>query len=224
MNYKIIQDEKELQRFIAWLPDLQKSETFYVCLFARSKYVEGIGFKKDKYQLKTFTSNKESLHNKISQLACEMGVYQGGGIPIPQEALVLYINPNPRCFEKAAKNSLIQLAKLITKEYTGYNPYKEVMSEIQTACGREVYMNLDFDGVDIHDTLSLVSKYINMDCVEVVKTRGGFHLLIEFSKIGKEYKSTWYNNITKLKGCDVKGDNLIPIPGCIQGGFTPYMI
>ncbi len=222
MNYKIIQDEQLLNSFIDWLPELEKGEIFYITLFARKKYCD-VKIS-DKAQLKRFTSNKEFLFNKIKQLECEVGSYTSDGYSIPQEALALYIHPNPRSLEKAAKNSLIKFAELITKDYNGYNPHQVVMSEIQTSCSRKIHFDLDFDGVDYEKTIELVKQNINIDCVKTLMTRGGFHLLIDLAKLDKKYEKNWYNALTKLEGCDVKGDNLAPVVGCSQGGFIPHFI
>lgn len=222
MNYRIIQDEAKLRAFIDWLPTLQKGETYYVCLFARNKYSPEL--KADKAQLKRFTADKEFLFDKIKHLECAVGSYKLKGAVVPQEALALYINPNPRSFEKAAKRSLIRLAELVTRPYTGYNPHQEVMSEIQKTPARKVYFDLDFDGVDMDETLQQVYAHVNRDCITVLKTRGGFHLLLELAKLNKALAKTWHQKLTTLPGCDVKGDNLIPVPGCSQGGFVPHFI
>jgi hypothetical protein len=219
MNYKIIQDEVLLQEFIDWLPELQKNETYYVCLFARNKYAPEL--KGDKAQLKRFTSTKEYLFDKIKQLECEVGSYKVKAVTVPQEALALYITPNPRDLEKASKNALIRFAELITRPYNGYNPHQEVMTEIQKAASRKVYFDLDFDNVALDVTLEKLESLINMDCVKIVKTRGGFHLLIELGKLDKAFEKSWYKNLGSLEGCDVRGDNLLPVVGCSQGGFVP---
>jgi hypothetical protein len=226
MNYNIIKDADLLREFIAWLPDLGKDETFYVSLLARNKYSRNeprIGA--DKAQLKRFTSDKAFLFDKIKQLECEIGAYRQKGEIIPQETLALYINPNPRSLEKAAKATLIRLAELITKPYSDYNPQQEAMSEIQKAVGQKKYFDFDFDNVDMDSTLAEVQKHINRDALHIVRTRGGFHVLVELQKIEKgEFARSWYQNISALEGCDVRGDNMLPVVGCTQGEFVPHFV
>lgn len=222
MNYKIISDEKKLQDFLDWLPDLEDSEMFYCCLFARKKYcTELVHISSDKGQMKRFTSKKNMLIQKIKQLECEVGNYTVKGTIAPQESLALYINPNPRCMMKAAKQSLKHFAELITKPYGGWNPHTEVMSEIQKAKSRTIYFDLDFDGIEIIDIYNKLQGKINFDCLHWLQTRGGFHLLVEIPKVKSEFEKTWYKTVTTLDGVDIKGDNMIPVAGCFQGGFTP---
>lgn len=228
MNYEIIKDKNLLLQFLNFLPDLESHEQFYCCLFARSKYCKGsmVHINSDKAQLKRFTATKDNLIKKISQLECPLGTYWQKENQVPQEALALYINPNPRSFIKATKNSLIRFAKLITEQYSCnmYDPHQEVMSEIQKAISRKIYFDIDFDGVDYTAIQTLLTDKINLNCLSVLKTRGGFHLIIALNKIDLKYTESWYNNLMVLPGIDIKGDNMIPIPGCTQGNFVPYFL
>jgi hypothetical protein len=100
----------------------------------------------------------------------------------------------------------------------------QVMTEIQKASGKKVYFDLDYDQVDYTEVMAQVAQHINLDCVTSLKTRGGFHLLVELAKIDQQYAKTWHQKLSSIAGCDVRGDNLIPVPGCTQGDFVPYFL
>lgn len=223
-KYQIITDKEILQDFIDnHLPDLQEDETYYVCLFARSKYCKWVNhISSDKAQLKRFTSNKERLIEKIEQLEIEVGKWKQRGKPIPQEALALYITINPRSLTKAGRAAALQLVDLISKPYTGWNPHQQVMSEIHKAISRKIYIDFDFDDADYkHYNFEII---LGKGSYKILQTRGGFHLLVQPDKIPKKWLNEWYKAIADLPEVDVKGDNMIPIPGTYQGGFTPKFI
>jgi len=233
MNYEIIKDMAILEDFLGFLPDLEPHEQFYVCLFSRSKYCNSISgithIKTDKQQLKRFTATKETLIQKIQQLECPLGTYYQKQIQIPQESLALYINPNPRDFIKATRNGLIRFAHLMAEQYSSnaYNPHQEIMSEIQKAKSRMVYFDMDIDDVTMEDLpmmKDLIARYINIDAVTILQTRGGFHILVKLDKIEKEYSKTWHNNLNRMLEVDISGDCMIPVPGCTQGNFMPKFI
>ncbi len=224
MNYKIISNEEKLKFFIDWLPALEEGECYYVCLFSRAKYCKDVArIYSDKQQLKRLTSNKEFLFDKLKQLECPLGSYKQRDIVIPQEAIAVYISPNPRSYIKAGINGLKKLADLVTQKYNGYNPQAEMISEVQKACSRKIFFDIDFDNVNVENIYDTIEnfKMINIDCLDFLKTRGGMHLLVNLKKIEKQYEKTWYNQLTKIEGADAKSDNMIPIPGCYQGGFVP---
>ena len=236
-NYQVITDPDKLKEFIEWLPELLPDETFYLCLFARSKYCKGIAhIKSDKAQLKRFTSNKERMYNKIWQLECPIGAYTtkevgGGQIAVPQEALALYVTINPRSFIKATREGVRKLLDLCLQPYNGFHPYQEVLSEVQKASSKTRFVTFDFDiEKDQWDIVwEAVRNQINLEALHVVETRGGFHLIVEPSKVYEGYRTSWYMRLTdilKLFSSDKnnKGDIMLPVPGTSQGGFTPKFI
>ncbi len=42
--------------------------------------------------------------------------------------------------------------------------------------------------------------------------------------ISKTYEKSWYKNLTSIEGCDVRGDNLLNVPGCVQSTFVPHFL
>jgi len=221
MNYKIITDENKLREFIEWLPELAEHEKYYCCLFARKKYCEDQITSADKTQLKRFLSNKELLFGKIKQLEVEVGAYQLKNTAAPQESLALYINPNPRDLKKAAYQGIIELTKLLMNDRSNFNPHAEMMTCIQQSAGKKKYLDFDIDTKDFD--FDQLKNIINVSCLEILETRGGYHILVRLEDLDPQYKKTFYNNIMAL-GVDQTGDQLLPVPGCTQGGFTPRFI
>lgn len=221
MNYQIVSEEERLVEFIDWLPSLQKHEKFYCVLFARKKYVESNDPRQANGQLKRFLTDKGRMLNKIRQLEIKKGTYRLFDEPVHEDALALYINPNPRDLRKASFNSIIELTKLLKEDHKSFNPHSEVMSCIQRSAGNKVYLDFDIDYKPF--AVEQLDEFINRDCVQLIETRGGYHILVELKKIEKRYQSTFYEGIQSLN-VDQTGDQLVPIPGCIQGGFVPRFV
>jgi hypothetical protein len=225
-TYQIITDEKLLKEFIEWLPDLKLGETYYVCLFARNKYAPNVAnIKSDEKQMARFICKKEQIFEKIKQLEAPIGSYSTKYGICPQEALACYIMVNPRDKLKATPPSIHKLVDLVTNsEYNGYNPVQEVLSEVHKSIGTKYYVDFDFDCELTEDLLTKIFGYVNKSACKILKTRGGFHLLIKINEVETAFKKDWYRNILSLDGCDKCEDRSIPIPGTYQGGFTPYFM
>lgn len=223
MNYKIIYDEAELDRFINWLPDLEHNEKFYWSLFARRKYCKELIKSNDKTQLKRGLATKENLKDKIRQLEIEIGKWKLRNMEAPQESLVFYLMPNPRCMTKATYKTIRHCADLLENTNKGYNLVQEVMSCVQKSKSRTVFVDFDIDDKNVN--LKLLKEVgLPEDCYTVVETRGGYHVLFDVRRFqGKDFPY-WYNNMKELFVVDQVQDQLLPVPGTIQGGFEVKFI
>ena len=231
MNYQIVKDETVLKSFIDWLPELRQTEKYYLCLFARNKYCKELThIKSDKAQLKRFVTDKERMFQKIKQLEIEVGWYKQKHMDVPEEALALYITPNPRDMFKATVNTMVKLAQSIRDQNISMNPHQEAMSEIQKAKSRTCCIDFDIDtkGVsqDYPDYLkeTVYNKVGKTTEVKFLETRGGYHVLVNPETVPLEFKRTFYVSMMGIPYCDQAGDNMIPVPGCTQGGFIPHFI
>jgi hypothetical protein len=222
-NYKIIADEQKLDEFIEWLPELKPSEGYYLQLFGRKKYLESGTIQSGQQSLNRFVCKKERIKDKIKQMEIPVGLYRNRDIVLPQECLCLYICPNPRCHEKAAKNLLKTLADKITKKYENYNTYQLAMTELHKAKSRSFVVDFDYDEVDYESVREDINSVLNKEAFKVLKTRGGFHILVMPEKIDHDKRNVWHNKLASLNA-DVIGDTLIPCPGTFQGGFIPYFL
>lgn len=225
-HYKIIADEAKLDEFIASLPDHRIDEVYYVALFGRNKYSEEFPKAKDSSQLARIFTRKDGLKERIRRLEGPIGCYTRDGIPAPQNALALYIGVNPRSLVKANKCLLVELAKRIADGHLDFNPVTAATTEVHRAVGTKNYVDFDFDFKDDGriDHRAVITDVLPSGSYRVLMTRGGFHLIVDLAHM-KGSKSNWYQSLSALPGCDVRGSEcLTPVPGCVQGNFVPYFV
>jgi hypothetical protein len=219
MNYKIIQDEKEFRKFIDWLPDLEDNEKYYLSLFARKKYCEELIKSNDKTQIKRFTSYKDDIYRKVKQLECEVGSYYLKDREVPQESLVLYINPNPRNMRRATFQLIKKCTDILETNGMNYNIHAEALSCIQRSKSKTHFCDFDIDSKDV--SICRVKEILPDNTYDIIETRGGYHVLV---KTRLAPKTKWHKELRDAFVIDQIGDQMIPVVGCTQGGFVPKFI
>lgn len=229
--YNIITDYSKLQSFIDSLEDIE-GHKYYVSLFARKKYGGTEGLTSDKCQLKRFTCRKDQLLQKLRQLETPLGTYTFGDIVVNQQSLVVYISANPRDMHEAGLRTMEAFMKTIRNKEDIRNPHAEALSQIQIS-GKTRLFNVDLDFHEGFEPSAEAIKVwlrgkVNEDAYKLVRTRGGFHILVNLERLDKSYKNLWYRSVQMgdfAFTVDMKnGDGMLPIPGCTQGGFTPELI
>lgn len=227
MNYQIIADKNQLINFIDWLPELEENEKYLLSLFARKKYSKAAILSNDKTQLKRFTSDKERLYDKISQLEIPLGRYILKKVAAPQESLVLYIAINPRCMKKATEMMGKKCWDLMKGK--NFDLHAEAMTCIQKSKSRTCFVDFDIDTKEIDLDMDWLNENVGKGNFHPLETRGGYHLLVEPKKataFRKEHfnDNKWHQLISKKYPVDQSGDQLLPVPGTFQGGFVPFFV
>ena len=232
MNYQIITDENLLDEFISsFLKPCSPDETYYCCLFARSKYAKNEDgsnkfphIKTDKNQLKRFLATPNTLKLKIKQLEVPFGAYiTKDGEPMPQEALALYITPNRRSQKKAMFKLMKRLIDIQESNGQGFNVNAEAISAVQKSKSKTDWIDFDIDSKDID--ISSIENVLPLGTYKILETRGGYHIMIDRDKVKKSNApKNWYIVLGQMFEIDQSGDNMIPMVGTYQGGFTPKFI
>lgn len=229
MHYQVICAEEILDAFIATLPELERHEVWYICLFGRHKYDPLFPNTKDSGQLaRVVARNKYELKEKLRRLETPLGSYTRDGVTASQECLATYMTMNPRSLIRANKLLAVQMMTQIIDGDLDFNPISLSTTAIHKAVDRKFVVDFDFDDVEPeasgHHLTKIRDIFPDRGMYRVLKTRGGFHLLVDLKAI-KSLKSNWHQELSKLPNCDVRGTaTLTPVPGCTQGGFIPYFI
>lgn len=228
-NYRIIQDEHILNQFLATLPPLEKHEVWYLALMGRHKYDQAFPTTKDSGQLMRVTArNTEEIKEKLRRMETPYGSFIRDGSVASQQCLAVYLAMNPRSLIKANRMLLVDVATRISDSQLDFNPVSMATTCIHRAVDRKFVVDFDIDLAE-----STISEFHSQKIREilpdpamyrVLKTRSGFHLLVNLDKI-RVLKNNWHQALSLLPGCDVRGsDTLTPIPGCTQGDFIPRFV
>ena len=242
--YDILIDKDEFAKFCSMvLPNLENDEQFYCSLLARNKWNKesNIG---SKVQLKRFTSGNEYLMQKLSQLETKIGSYQDKNNPIPQANLGVYIMPNPRSLFNAGQDLINEISRNTKKRVYHMNPQSMALSCIQTNCNRKIYYDLDVDIKNLNNKQRYIGSILtNLVCLNlnknedffVIETKNGCHILLKIENMVERLGRNWFKQIESIvrthnrycadaANIEMNEDNLLPIPGCTQGGFIPKLI
>lgn len=226
MRYQIILDEKILDSFIDFLPELNTDEVYYLSLMARSDNKQLPAVKDGQIYGSKKLVKKKDIKRYLREFEIPIGEYQRKGVPIPQECLSPYITINPRSLKKAAKDVAISLTeKLLNGD--NVDPVDFAITSVHKNIGTKHFLDFDFDleskpkyQKNIEDTFkSLFSKFITLE------TKGGFHIIVPCKLI--KYNNYNYivggtTGLSPMIGLDRHGaEGMIPIPGCTQRGFMP---
>jgi len=202
---KLIKDQKQFNKFIDLLPELQNDEVYFISLSARNKYLSkeerehyslgqtemfGREIAQSKEKLETYTIKKlESL--------LEFKTTRNGML-IPEKSLVVYMNINPSSMVKAymqfQKEMSNQISEITSALMNGKNPNysfvniqtRELMNCIQKSSSRKEFIDIDCDTKE-----KQVIEYLYDSLAEngilfyLIETKGGLHFLIKKDTIPK---------------------------------------
>lgn len=230
---QFIQNKAVLENFIeTCLPLLDVDESYMLALFARKKYLpedSPIKLNGITQLRREFADSRISLLRKISMFELVSNPYTDkNGLCIPEDCMTLYLMPNPRSNRLAAANLS---TRVIGSLFQSDNIRLTSMArtELHKACSRKTYLDFDID-VEcpdiLPDILDKVCGFLGHSRIVMVHTKGGAHILLDKNTLDTAIKNTFYQNIQKLSDSmsgeiEIRGDCLVPIPGCRQGDYTP---
>lgn len=220
--YEIVTNPMSFVRFLNWLPTPCEGEGWYVVLVARRKYSDLVDSNRQVVLNRFIAKDKKGLFRKVKQLEVPLNTYVNKkGVGLPEESLALYIMPTPRSFKRATLAALQQIAKNIENDVY-VSPHTLSLNELQKA-GRKkglVIFDMDCEGDVKQKIRERVREILNEESYDILNTRGGFHVIVNPQKVEESRSKNWYKELSEYS--DVKGDILIPMPGCRQGDFTPF--
>lgn len=227
---KIITNRDALEQFINLLPNNKEEERYMLYLFARKKYNYVEGLKADKCQLKRIMCRKKDIVDCLEKL--EVKQYKFGDILIPQDNLVVYIQPNPRDMRKAARETQSQTVTNLL-DSGNLNVKSIFYNEMQKYAKDKRFFMLDVDWEtsfkeeDLELLTNILTEILGYTPLRL-KTKNGVHVLIETEKIISANKNKWYNSVKAIKNNNFKitmsADNMCVIAGAIQANFSPYIL
>lgn len=248
MPYRFVYSEDEVKKFFSILSPLKPDEAYFVSLSARNKYLTDEERKAiDLGRTEMFARKliKQYTYEAFIRTIRTYEVNDGGftsrsNIPLPEKCIVIYANINPVSGRAALKEFYEKTTQLLFDLSDDKDSRKrlasldtELMNCYQRAKGTKKFIDIDCDvpdeGIDIVELVIAELKANGVD-YHVIKTKGGFHILIDRSTLHYNY-TTIINKANKLAverfghaEVVVNKNNMVVIPGTIQAGFNVHFL
>jgi len=220
----LVWDCDQIKEFVEKaLPKLEKDEVFIMMLCARKKYCSELKRSEEGLCQKVIRTNDPKIvTQKIEQITSSP--YFQDGEKIPQKAMAVYIDPNPKSTIKAfstfVKETMNQVYSLTqNQDESVYNYFRKLdvrlFSAIHRSTSRRWCWIIDVDKKDqslLHEILTKLGE----NTIWVTETRGGYHVLVRATKTAGKIIFT---EIVKVQDVEIQKEAMTPIPGTIQGGF-----
>lgn len=242
----LITDRKQFLKFREFLPELERDELYFLSLSARNKYLTDE--EREEYDLgrtemfsRQVAFDKEGIAYALDKMAADLAVRTTrNGSPIPPHCLVVYMNVHPSSAVKAYRRFSEQMDRHYEEAFLGtlngsqaadmWIPFRRIntnlMNHIQKAFSRKLMVDIDIDGDDSKQSEQLMNEVDRFlsghECGRmIVKTQGGFHVLVPTKYLGKHvplFKKL--NELDKQTDGEVKfnGNAMVPLPGTEQAG------
>jgi len=228
LHYQIIKNWDEVVNFVDnFLPELVDNECYYIELFSRKKYDRRIPNSDTCNLVRHIATTPDGILRALRKMEVAYGTYYLKDTVVSQESLAVYITTSPRCRKKATFSLMKTLLEKISRNEEVF-PHSAALTAIHRSRSRPCFVTFDIDTEDIDgfDQIQIfgaIRDEVGDEAVNVIKTRGGYHLLIDPKKVVSKHKN-WHEHIKGIVKPDQTGDILSPIPGCVQGSHVPYMV
>jgi len=217
----MLRNENLFKQFIKkMIPELERDEVIIGLLAARKKYAPEISRSAEIVD-KIIVKRKEDVFRKFRRfMRVEKGDYIDfkTGNPIPVDAMVCYIDLNPRSsmralnlFQKEMNDWVIEAA-LSEFDLSHFRKLDtKVFSALARRVSRRMYFLVDIDDQNPERYLDMLPKPL-----WITQTRGGFHLIYPSHR---EIKAEIFNAVSEHDlEVEVQRDTQTPVPGSLQGG------
>ena len=234
-------DNAELSRFINLLPNLVGDEIYFLCLAARTKYLnpeERLKYSIPNVKMFGQTLVREGEWEQAIAKAYSALQYKRtrSGLEYPEKSLVCYVSINPRSILKglsifiadAIKNTtdnlnLASIGRDTNLDYL-FNIVHKLQTDIQKSQGTRHFIDIDVDSKDLGYYSSLFSDLKNSSVEHyIIKTKNGCHIMIKLSTLRSSSfrlheKINELSSSAKTRGDEIKisDSDMIPLPGTMQ--------
>ncbi len=202
------------------------SSMYYIGYLCRRKYNE-----KSKQSHKIIHEDLINLDKTDDELLVQINnILLYKYLDKSDEGCVLYITDNSLNVESGINDYMqqwlnIQLMRLKSTEDSQYqkiikNPLKLYMHYIHKSHYKIIYQ-IDIDTIDPNDLSKVVELIDKVEVYFIVKTQGGFHILIGKPNHDVNIK---LHNLTKVMKMSIHNNNMTSICGSTQNGYEVHAI